>query len=120
MQSKLKRNIVLVSATLSILASSTLVNAQEAPIKIGFMLPYTGTYASIGNNITNAFKLYVTENGGKLGGRTIEYVSVDDESDPAKATENANRLVKREKVDVLVGTVHSGVALAMARVGSRK
>jgi branched-chain amino acid transport system substrate-binding protein len=41
---------------------------------------------------------------------------VDDESNPAKATENANKLVQRDKVDVLVGTVHSGVALGMAKV----
>jgi len=46
----------------------------------------------------------------------VEYFSVDDESDPSKATENANKLIKRDKVDVLVGTVHSGVALAMAKV----
>ena len=57
-----------------------------------------------------------TENGGKLGGREIEYFTVDDESDPAKAPDNANKLIKRDKVDVLVGTVHSGVALAMAKV----
>ena len=34
--------------------------------------------------------------------------------------ENANKLVKRDKVDVLVGTVHSGVALAMAKVARDK
>jgi len=90
--------------------------APEGKVKIGFMLPYTGTYAALGNAITNGFKQYVAENGGKLAGREIEYYTVDDESDPAKATENANKLVKRDKVDVLVGTVHSGVALAMAKV----
>ena len=61
-------------------------------------------------------KLAVQENGGKLGGREIEYFTVDDESDPAKAPENANKLIKRDQVDVLVGTVHSGVALAMSKV----
>lgn len=85
-------------------------------VKVGLMLPYTGTYASLGNAITNGFKQYVAEQGGKLGGREVEYFVVDDESDPAKATENANKLVKRDQVDVLVGTVHSGVALAMAKV----
>ena len=40
---------------------------------------------------------------------------VDDESDPSKATDNVNKLIKRDNVDVLVGTVHSGVALAMAK-----
>ncbi|MGE5115547.1 MAG: ABC transporter substrate-binding protein [Betaproteobacteria bacterium] len=87
----------------------------SAPIKVGFMLPYTGTYASLGNMIESGFKLYVQEQGGKLGGRSIEYFKVDDESDPSKATDNVNKLIKRDQVDVLVGTVHSGVALAMAK-----
>ena len=80
------------------------------------MLPYTGTFAALGTAITNGFKLAIDEKGGKLGGREIEYFTVDDESDPAKAPDNANKLIKRDKVDVLVGTVHSGVALAMAKV----
>ena len=79
------------------------------------MLPYTGTYAALGNAIENGFKLYVQEQGGKLGGREIQYFKVDDESEPAKATDNVNKLIKRDNVDVLVGTVHSGVALAMAK-----
>jgi branched-chain amino acid transport system substrate-binding protein len=79
------------------------------------MLPYTGTFAALGTAIENGFKLHVTEQGGKLGGREIEFVKVDDESDPAKATDNVNKLIKRDNVDVLVGTVHSGVAMAMAK-----
>ena len=92
------------------------VHAQSAPLKEGLMLPYTGTYASLGNAITNAFKLYVAEKGGKLAGRSIDYVVLDDESDPAKAVDNANRLVNRDKVDVLVGTVHSGVQAGIVKV----
>jgi branched-chain amino acid transport system substrate-binding protein len=89
--------------------------AQSAsgPIKVGLMLPYSGTYASLGVAIENGFKLYVQEQGGKLGGREIQYFKIDDESEPAKATDNVNKLIKRDNVDVLVGTVHSGVALAM-------
>jgi branched-chain amino acid transport system substrate-binding protein len=78
------------------------------------MLPYSGTYAGLGNAIENGFKLYVQEQGGKLGGREVQYFKVDDESEPPKATDNVNKLIKRDNVDVLVGTVHSGVALAMA------
>src|SRR5882757_10147309 len=90
--------------------------AQGAPLKVGFMLPYTGTYAKLGKFIDEGFRLKVEMLGGKLGGRAIEYVQVDDESEPAKGTDNMNRLVGREKVDVVVGTVHSGVAMAMAKV----
>jgi len=88
---------------------------SSGPIKVGLMLPYSGTYAALGNAIENGFKLYVQEQGGKLGGREVQYFKVDDESEPAKATDNVNKLIKRDNVDVLVGTVHSGVALAMAK-----
>ncbi|HSW84073.1 MAG TPA: ABC transporter substrate-binding protein, partial [Usitatibacter sp.] len=83
--------------------------AQSPKLKVGFMLPYSGTYAALGDAIEKGFRLYVTEQGGRVGGREIEYVKVDDESDPAKATDNVNKLIKRDNVDVLVGTVHSGV-----------
>ena len=89
--------------------------AQPAPLKVGLMLPATGTFAALGDNIERGFKLYVEEQGGKLSGRSIQYFKVDDESDPSKATDNVNKLIKRDQVDVIVGTVHSGVALAMAR-----
>ena len=102
------------AAALAALAGSAA--AQTPPLKVGLMLPYTGTYAALGDMIEKGFKLYVQEQGGKLGGREIQYFKVDDESEPSKAIDNANKLVKRDQVDVLVGTVHSGVALAMARV----
>jgi branched-chain amino acid transport system substrate-binding protein len=95
---------------------ATSAHAQQPKIKVGFMLPYTGTFAQLGNAIENGFRLHVQEQGGKLAGREIEYFKVDDESDPAKATDNINKLINRDKVDVVVGTVHSGVAMAMAKV----
>jgi branched-chain amino acid transport system substrate-binding protein len=93
-----------------------IAHAQGAKLKVGLMLPATGTYAALGTAIENGFKLYVTEQGGKIAGREVEFVKVDDESDPAKATDNVNKLIKRDNVDVLVGSVHSGVAMAMAKV----
>jgi branched-chain amino acid transport system substrate-binding protein len=90
-------------------------NQTQAPLKVGFMLPATGTFAALGDMIEKGFKLHVEEQGGKLGGRTLQFFKVDDESDPSKATDNVNKLIKRDQVDVIVGTVHSGVALAMAR-----
>jgi branched-chain amino acid transport system substrate-binding protein len=99
----------------ALLASSTVLAQAQPPLKVGLMLPATGTFAALGTAIENGFKQYVDEQGGKLGGRSIQYFKVDDESDPSKATDNVNKLIKRDNVDVIVGTVHSGVALAMAR-----
>ncbi|CAN7159027.1 ABC transporter substrate-binding protein [Variovorax sp. LjRoot130] len=100
---------------LALACIATVGHAQQGKLKVGLMLPFSGTYAALGVAIENGFKLRVEEQGGKLGGREIEYIKVDDESDPAKATDNVNKLIKRDNVDVIVGTVHSGVAMAMAK-----
>lgn len=105
----------LLAAGLASAFAMPLAHAQSGKIKVGLMLPATGTFAALGTAIENGFKLHVAEQGGKLGGREIEFVKVDDESDPAKATDNVNKLIKRDNVDVIVGTVHSGVAMAMAK-----
>lgn len=104
-------------ATALTLGTLGTAHAQSQPkLKVGLMLPYTGTYAALGTAIENGFKLYVAEQGGKIAGRELEYFKVDDESAPPKATDNVNKLVKRDQVDVLIGSVHSGVAMAMAKV----
>ena len=100
--------------TLAAVAPAAFAQAG-AKLKVGLMLPYTGTFAALGNAIENGFRLHVAEQGGKIAGREVEYVRVDDESDPSKATDNVNKLIKRDNVDVIVGTVHSGVAMAMAK-----
>jgi len=97
-------------------AMPAIAQSKDGKLKVGLMLPYTGTFAALGNAIENGFRLHLNEQGGKLGGREVELVKVDDESDPAKATDNVNKLIKRDNVDVLIGTVHSGVAMAMAKV----
>jgi branched-chain amino acid transport system substrate-binding protein len=111
----MKLKLALTAAALAAAAVTSAHAQNQAPIKVGLMLPATGTFAALGDAIEKGFRLYVDEQGGKLGGRTIQYFKVDDESDPSKATDNVNKLIKRDQVDVIVGTVHSGVALAMAR-----
>ncbi|MBQ0944407.1 ABC transporter substrate-binding protein [Ideonella sp. 4Y16] len=109
-----RTSLTALAAAAALLASASAM-AQGAKLKVGLMLPYTGTYAALGVAIENGFRLYLAEQGGKIGGREVEFSKVDDESDPAKATENVNKLIKRDGVDVLIGTVHSGVAMAMAK-----
>jgi branched-chain amino acid transport system substrate-binding protein len=117
LQSSPARHRVLPTLAALAAALAFVVPAQaQQKVKVGLMLPYTGTYAQLGTAITNGFKLAIEENGGKVAGREIEYATLDDESDPAKGADNANRLVNRDKVDVLVGTVHSGVQAGMVKI----
>ena len=109
---------VVVAAAVSLAMPMAMAQAP-AKLKVGFMLPATGTFAALGTAIENGFMLYVNEQGGKIGGREVEFFKVDDESDPSKAIDNVNKLIKRDNVDVLVGSVHSGVAMAMANVAKR-
>jgi branched-chain amino acid transport system substrate-binding protein len=112
----LSRREILGAAACSALLPRRLFSATAAKLRIGLLLPYSGTYAALGHNITDAMKLAATEHGGKLGGRDVEWVAVDDESDPAKAPANVNKLIAGEKVDILTGPVHSGVAMAMMQI----
>jgi branched-chain amino acid transport system substrate-binding protein len=116
----LTRSAAVIGAASSGLMLPEIARAQSSPtsnkIRVGLMLPYTGTFAQLGVAIENGFRMAINEQGGKLGGREIEYFKVDDESNPAKGIENAQRLVQRDKVDVLVGTVHSGVQMGIHKV----
>ena len=112
---KMRRRTLLAGAAASagLAAAGTFVPArfaigQQAKVKLGLMLPYTGTYAQLGQAITDAFKLAIMEQGGKLGGREVEFAVVDDESDPSKAPENANKLVTRDKVGRLCSRASPG------------
>ncbi len=116
------RRLILTQSAAVIGAASTglllpeIARAQSSKIRVGLMLPYTGTFGQIGQTIENGFRLAINQQGGKLGGREIEWFKVDDESDPPKGVENASKLVQRDKVDVLIGTVHSGVQLGIQKV----
>jgi branched-chain amino acid transport system substrate-binding protein len=112
----LTRSAALVGAASTGLLLPEIARAQSGKVRVGFMLPYTGNFASLGVNIENGVRMAIQERGGKLGGRDIEWFKVDDESEPAKGVENANKLVQRDKVDVLIGTVHSGVQMGIQRV----
>ncbi|MBL0419161.1 ABC transporter substrate-binding protein [Ramlibacter sp. AW1] len=112
----LTRGAALVGAASTSLLLPTIARSQSDRIRVGLMLPYTGTFAQLGVAIENGVRMAIDERGGKLGGRTIEWFKVDDESEPSKGVENAQRLVQRDKVDVLIGTVHSGVQMGIHRV----
>ena len=112
----LSRSATLVGAASTGLLLPSIVRAQSGKLRVGFMLPYTGTFAQLGVAIENGVRLAIDQQGGKLGGRDIEWFKVDDESEPSKGVENASKLVQRDKVDVLIGTVHSGVQMGIQKV----
>jgi branched-chain amino acid transport system substrate-binding protein len=116
-----RKFIVGTAATAGLAAATVFVPPRfaigaQAKVKIGILLPYTGTFAKLGTFTRDAMKLRFAEAGNMLGGRPIEFVDIDSEANPAKANELTSRLIRREKVDFLVGPVHSVVGMAMVQM----
>lgn len=82
-------------------------------IKIGFMAPYVGVYTKLGIDMDKGFKLFLDQVGWKAGGRKIEVIKSDTEGKPALGPTKAKELVEKDKVHLLAGIVHSGVAYAI-------
>jgi branched-chain amino acid transport system substrate-binding protein len=87
-------------------------------IKIGILEPYTGVYAGPGENETNGFQMAVdawNKRGGVMG-RKIDVVKEDEQNLTGVGAQKARKLINQDKVAALVGTVSSGVSLAVAGV----
>ena len=96
------------------LVSTLAVSASQAEITIGVSLGTTGPGASLGVPYKNAFQLVPKT----LGGETVRYIILDDESKPDAAVKNARKFVSEDKVDALMGSNGVPSAVAMAQVAA--
>ncbi|MFB3816658.1 MAG: ABC transporter substrate-binding protein [Candidatus Methylomirabilales bacterium] len=97
-----------------------ILRAQQQPIKIGHLVPLTGFLSPMGDYASKAGKLAIEEinaAGGVLG-RKLETI-VDDETNPGVGVQKATKMIQQDKVDFLLGTVSSAVALAVMDVAER-
>ena len=89
--------------------------AQGAePVRIGSILPYTGSMASLGERITRSMELYFDEIKWNVGGRELKLFKEDDENNPKIGLEKVKKLVESQRVHMLAGPVSSAVAYAIA------
>lgn len=88
---------------------------QADDIKIGLLLPYSGVYAALGNDIETGFRLGLDAFGGDSGA-TFEIVTEDTEVKPPVGLAKARKLILQDKVDVISGIVSSGVLGAVREV----
>ncbi|KMO24118.1 ABC transporter substrate-binding protein [Methylobacterium indicum] len=84
-------------------------------VRVGLMFTLSGPSAVLGEQGRDGFLLALDSLGKKLGGLDVEVVTVDDELKPDVATNKARELVKRDKVDFVVGPTFSNVLRAVVR-----
>ena len=112
-----------VRSTVVTLAAVALVGSVQAqnnaPFKIGFILPMTGQQASTGKQIEAAIKLWQAQNGTAVAGRKVEVILKDDGGVPDATRRIAQELVVNDKVDVLAGFGITPSALATAPIATQ-
>ncbi|MGH7766622.1 MAG: ABC transporter substrate-binding protein [Candidatus Binatia bacterium] len=90
------------------------VLGAQAPFKAGFVIPLTGVYAALGEDMRDGFLLYWSQVGSKAAGRAVEVVVEDKGSNkPDDGLTKARKLVERDGVQVLAGVISSPVAVAL-------
>jgi branched-chain amino acid transport system substrate-binding protein len=108
-----------------VVALATLLLAVPAGaadrVKVGFIATFSGPAGSIGQHMWDGFTLGVEHAGGKLGGLATEVVKEDDQLKPDVGLQVTQKLLEKDKVDVVVGTIFSNVMMAIYKpiVGSK-
>ncbi|MBN1838391.1 MAG: ABC transporter substrate-binding protein [Spirochaetales bacterium] len=125
--------VVWLAALLAVSGASVFATGQQEPgptaetvevVKVGGVYPMTGPFAPFGIGDKQAIELAVeeiNENGGikSLGGAKIEMIFADSEGDPKVAMTAAERLIVKDGVTAILGSVLSGTTASIAPVCER-
>lgn len=119
-----KKSLIAVLAAVSMLGAvftgcGSKPAADSNEIKIGGNFELTGGIANFGKQTVNGIQLafkQVNAAGGVLGKKLV-LVTADNKSEPSEATNAITKLIKQDKVSVVMGPVASSNVLATLQVG---
>lgn len=97
---------------LIVAASMLLASHALADITVGVIAPLTGPASGLGIPAGNQVKLWPKQ----VGGEKLNVILMDDASDPTQGVTHAKRFVTSDKVDIIMGSVATPVAAAIAQV----
>ncbi len=87
--------------------------APSEPITVGVLVPQTGPFTELGNQIKRGLTIAFDEAGWKIAGRDVKMITEDSEGKPPVALQKARKLVESDRVTLLAGVVQSPVAIAL-------
>lgn len=113
---------IFLTSLLGLLLFLTLTNSLAAnPLRIGLALGLTGKYAEMSEMQRKGFELWqkeVNSKGGLLG-RYIQLIIYDDRSEPERAKELYERLIEKDKVDLIFAPYSSEITEVVAPIAER-
>ncbi|MGY4468328.1 ABC-type branched-subunit amino acid transport system substrate-binding protein [Bradyrhizobium sp. LB9.1b] len=110
----MKTQMTLAAAAL-LLGTAVSPSFAQEKIKLGVIVTLSGPAAALGQQVRDGFALGMKDLGGKMGGRDVEVVVVDDELKPDAAVTKVKGLLERDKVDFVVGPIFSNILQAIHR-----
>lgn len=120
----MKKKVMQVFAGVAILGLSVLANAagiSNDAVKIGVLTDMSGVYSAIGGKgSVTATKMAVEDFGGKVLGKPIQILSADHQNKADLASTKAREWADTDHVDMIIGLLNSGCALAVQKIGTEK
>ena len=92
---------------------TSIAQASKEPIRIGIDTEMTGDMSETSMNCKQGYDLYLQEIGYKVAGRPIKVIEYDNKTDPKLSVEVAQKLVERDKVQILGFGTNSAAAIAV-------
>ena len=93
--------------------------AQEE-LRIGFITTITGPLAATGKDMNNGMEMYLDEVKSNFGGAKVKLIIEDDQGKPPVAVLKAEKLIRLDKVHLLVGGLLAPVGYALAPISTRE
>jgi branched-chain amino acid transport system substrate-binding protein len=90
--------------------------AEARPLRIGMVTSLSGPFAALGESMRSGMRLLLTQSGERFAGRPVELIVEDDQARPDDGVRKARKLIGQDRVELLCGVIHSGVALALRDV----
>jgi branched-chain amino acid transport system substrate-binding protein len=89
-------------------------------LRIGFLAPMTGPFAQVGKDMSNGFTMYLDQVEHSFGGADVKFLIEDEQAKPATAVLKAEKLIRQDRIHLLVGGVTASTGYALAPVSTRE
>ena len=96
------------------------MGAVAEEIRVGFIAPITGPFAQAGKDMVNGWEMYTDEVKNDFAGATIKFILEDDQAKPPVGVLKAEKLIRQDKVHLIMGGVLASTGYALAPVSTRE
>jgi branched-chain amino acid transport system substrate-binding protein len=88
--------------------------AGGGAVRVGLVVPQSGVYAGLGEDMKQGWDLWLEQNGGRFGDYAVETVVADEGETPQTGGAAVQQVLQSDGVDIVVGIVNSAVAINAA------